>query len=67
MAKKHHNAGPTFSPGSMKKPRPIVPDPEKKRVELDQAARDADKQRRFWVLLNKDPRAWFAEYFGKRG
>jgi hypothetical protein len=53
MSKAYHNDGPTFRPGTMKKPRPNVPSPARRQAESEQAARDAAKARSFDKRVNE--------------
>jgi len=42
--------------------RALASSPERKQAELEQAASDAAKQRRFRQMLRDDPEAWAKEY-----
>jgi hypothetical protein len=53
MSKAHHNAGPTFRPGTMKVPRGPAPCPIRQQVELDDMARQAAHERQFDKLKNE--------------
>lgn len=55
MSKKWKDNGPTFSQSPLQRrlPRQIIPTPEQRQAELDQAARDAAKSRSFHQLRNK--------------
>jgi len=42
--------------------RALASSPERRQAELEQAASDAAKQRRFRQMLRDDPEAWAKEY-----
>ena len=63
---RHPNNGPSFSAPTYENRRSgLAPSPERRKAELEQAASDAAKQRRFRQLFREDPNAWFDEYFKK--
>jgi hypothetical protein len=58
-SKKHHNDGPTFTPlSTKKKPRPLVPSPDKGQAQRDQAVRDAARARALDHELKTNPGAF---------
>jgi hypothetical protein len=66
MGSRHPSNGPSLSKATYKASRPgPAPSPERQRAEVELAATDAAKQRRFLQLMHNDPDAWFKEYFKK--
>jgi hypothetical protein len=64
MTKKHPNDGPTFTHSTIKKPRRLAPSPSRRQAELDQAMRDAAKEKHFRQRMNEDPVGFMEETFG---
>jgi hypothetical protein len=65
MSNRLPNNGPSFSAPTYKNRPGLAPSPERKQVELEQAASDAAKQRRFRQMLRDDPEAWAKENLKK--
>jgi hypothetical protein len=63
MSNRHSDNGSTFSKATYKASRPGLPSSERRRAELEQATRNAARERRFWQMAHNDPVAWIKEYF----
>jgi hypothetical protein len=65
MGNRHPNNGRSFSAPTYKNRPGLALSPERKQAELEQAASDAAKQRRFRQMLRDDTEAWAKEYLKK--
>jgi hypothetical protein len=64
MSKRHPQNGPSLSDATIKKSRPNPPSPDRQQAALQQAMRDADKEKRFRQGLKEDPVGLIEEHLG---